>query len=117
MKPQELTIDSEVFEELRDELSAAINQVIDQLISKRMKKGTVGAKIGITIQEHFDADTGEVTYMPVFEPGISMKMGMQDGGKLSKRCGLFLRKSPCGTNFIADNQISMDELMDDQKGA
>lgn len=117
MKPQELTLESEVFDEFRTGLSAAINSALDQIILKHLGGGTVTAKIGIAVHEVTNRETGEVHIMPEFEPGISIKIGAKGSIKLAKQSGMILMQADCGKNFVGSNQVSIDELIKKQEGA
>ena len=116
MKPQELNLESEVFDEFRTNLSAAINIVVNQMISRRMESGTVSAKIGIKIHKVTNSETGEIHIMPEFAPVINMKIGAKDNLKLATQAGMILKQSGCGKNFVGSNQVSIDELMKDAEG-
>ena len=64
MKPQRLNIDSEALEEFRKSLDAALEIVTCQLVRRKLEKGTVTAKVAITIEERADPKTGEVDAPP-----------------------------------------------------
>ena len=59
MKPQELTINGELFEEFRNNLDTAMKILINRMITTRIGKGTVNAKITINMKEFID-DSGEL---------------------------------------------------------
>ena len=46
MKPQELTISGELFEETRNNLDTALKILINRMISTKINKGAVSLKIG-----------------------------------------------------------------------
>lgn len=112
MKPQELTITSEVFEDLRNKLNAAINITVNRLLDKGLSNGNVSAKIDISIRETTNKETGEVTIMPEFEPSVSMKIGAKGKMDCEKVGGMIMRQGPSGRIYVATNQISIDELME-----
>ena len=111
MKPQELTITSEVFEDLRNKLNAAINITVNRLLDKGLSNGNVSAKIDILIRESTNKETGEVTIMPEFEPSVSMKIEAKGKMDCQKVGGMILRQGQSGRIYVATNQISMNELM------
>ena len=117
MKPQVLDMDSEVLAEFKDSLNSAIQIVIDQLTKKSLSSGEVSAKIKIALISRTDSKTGEVLIMPEIEPNVGMKIGAKGKLECQKQAGMILQKSPCGKPVVASNQVSIDELMDVEKGA
>ena len=114
MKPQRLNIESEALEEFRQSLNAALEIVTCQLIRKKLTKGTVSAKVGITIEEHADDKTGELYYQMILEPNVSMKIGASDSLKCGKKAAV-MKQDGNGRPIIASKQIEIDEIM--QEGA
>ena len=51
MKTQELTINGEMFDEMRNNLDVAMKILINRMIATRIGKGAVSAKIAITMKE------------------------------------------------------------------
>ena len=113
MKPQELSINSELFEETRNNLDTAMKILINRMISTRINKGTVSLKIGIEIKEIIN-DDGEVIRMPEISYNIGMGMTEKDSMKGNIQRGLMLKRSSCGKLFVSTEQISMEELMEGQ---
>lgn len=116
MKPQRLNIDSEALGEFRQSLSAALEIVTCQLIRRKMQKGTVSAKVGITIMERADDKTGEIYYEMVLEPGVNMKIGASDSLKCGNKAAI-MKQDAEGRPIIASQQIGMDELVEEKEGA
>lgn len=113
MKPQELSINSELFEETRNNLDTAMKILINRMISTRINKGTVSLKIGIEIKDIIN-DDGEVIRMPEISYNIGMGMTEKDSLKGNLQRGLMLKRSSCGKLFVSTEQISMEELMEGQ---
>lgn len=117
MKPQELNIESEIFQDLREKFDIAINAVIRNLINKSMSVGSLTAKIKIELDKTVTQD-GEINYMPTFEPKINIKVGAKGDIECDKQEGLLLKESCDGRHVIGTSQVSMDELIDEiKKGA
>ena len=116
MKPQELNIESEIFDDLREKFDLTINAMMRNLIAKNMREGTLTVKIKIRMDEHVNQD-GEILYMPAFEPKINMKIGAKGDIELDKVEGLLLKESGGGRHVIGTSQVSMDELIQELKGA
>ena len=111
MKPQRLNIESEALEEFRASLNAALEIVACQLVQRKLKKGTVTAKVGITLDERTDSKTGEIFYDLVLEPTVNMKVGASDKLECGKKSAV-MKPDNTGRPLIASEQIGMDELME-----
>lgn len=110
MKPQELTINGELFEEFRNNFDTAMMILINRMITTRIGKGTVNAKITINMKEFID-DNGEVVRMPEMDFGIGMGMSEKDSMKGNLHRGLILKRGATGRLLVGTEQISMDELV------
>ena len=110
MKPQELTIDGELFDEFRRNFDTAMKILINRMISTRIGKGTVNAKITINMREFID-DNGEVIRMPEMDFGIGMGMSEKDSMKGNLHRGLILKRRANGGLLIGTEQVSMNELI------
>lgn len=109
MKPQELTINGELFEETRNNLDMAMKILINRMISTGIKKGAVSLKVGIELKEIIN-DSGEVIRMPDISYSVGMGMTEKDTLKGNLQRGLIMKRSPCGKLMVSTEQISMDEL-------
>lgn len=116
MKPQRLNIESEALEEFRQSLNAALEIVTCQLIRRKLQKGTVSAKVAITIHEQADDKTGEIYYQMELEPNVNMKIGASDSLKCGKKAAI-MKQDAEGRPLIASEQIGMDELIAEKEGA
>ena len=110
MKPQELTIDGELFDEFRSNFDVAMKILINRMITTRIDKGAVNAKITIKMKEIIN-ENGEVVRMPEIDFGIGMGMSEKDSMKGNMRRGLILKRCTNGGLLVGTDQISMDELM------
>lgn len=111
MKPQELVIEGELFDEFRGNLNAAMRILINRMIGTKIMKGAVSAKIGIEIKEFVD-DNGEIVRMPEINYSIGMGMSEKDSMKGNMQRGLILKRTSSGGLLVGSDQISMDELME-----
>ena len=109
MKPQELTINGELFDETRNNLDMAMKILINRMISTGIKKGAVSLKVGIELKEIIN-DSGEVIRMPDISYSVGMGMTEKDTLKGNLQRGLIMKRSPCGRLMVSTEQISMDEL-------
>jgi len=112
MKPQRLSIDSEALEEFRQSLNAAMEIVACQLIRRKLHKGSVNAKVAISLEERADPKTGEIYYDVELQPGVSMKIGASDKLECGKKTAI-MKQDNTGRPMIASEQIGMDEILDE----
>ena len=115
MKAHELDLESEVFNSLRFMMSHFIIDTVKRMQEKDLSEGSVTAKIKIGIMRHVD-DNGEVHSTVIFEPKVTGKVGRTTEDKLNPVGGR-ITIGQDGTLLIGNEQVSMDELMDEQKGA
>ena len=111
MKTQELTINGEMFDELRNNLDVAMKILLNRMISTRIGKGSVNAKIAITMKEFVD-DSGEIVRMPEIDYSIGMGMSEKDSMKGNVQRGLILQRCSAGKLMIGSQQVSMDDVME-----
>lgn len=114
MKPQELTINGELFEETRNNLDMAMKILINRMISTGIKKGAVSLKVGIELKEIIN-DSGEVIRMPDISYSVGMGMTEKDTLKGNLQRGLIMKRTPCGRLMVSTEQISMDELTEGEE--
>lgn len=114
MKPQELTIKSELFDEFMSNLDIGMRILVNRMIATRIGKGSVNAKIVIEMKEFID-DNGELIRMPEFSYNIGMGMSEKESMKGNMKKGLILKKIGPTRLLIGTDQISMDELIEEKK--
>ena len=115
MKAHELDLDSIVFAELRAKLNATIEYTVRQMKEKGLEEGQVSAKIKIGMISGAD-ENGEIHTTAVFEPKVTSRIG----SSAEDKCGATGGRITIGRNgqvIVGSEQVTMDELMDDQKGA
>lgn len=115
MKPQELSINGELFDETRDNLDMAMKILLNRMISTGIKKGAVSLKVGIELKEIIN-DNGEVIRMPDISYSVGMGMTEKDTLKGNLQRGLIMKRSACGRLMVSTDQISMDELIQEGEG-
>lgn len=115
MKAHELDIDSIVFAELRANLSATIARTVKAMKDKGLGEGTVSVKIKISMLSTA-GENGEIHCSAVFEPKVTSRIG----SSAEEKCGATGGKITVGNDgqlLIGSEQVTMDELMNGQKGA
>ena len=111
-----LSIENKVFNDTRIMLDAYLNMMIRMMIEKDLPSGSVGLKINMDIMKQV-TDDGEIIYVPEIEPKVSVKVGASGSDKCHVKKGLIMKRSHDGKNYVCENQISMDDVAKEQKGA
>ena len=113
---EQLSLGNKAFADTRIKMDAMLNLLVNQLIEKDLVTGSVSLKIKVDMKTHV-TDDGEIIYMPEIEPKISMKIG----GSGSLDCfvpkGLVMKHGKDGKNIVCENQMSIDDIGKDRKGA
>ena len=109
MKPQELKLECELFNEFRQALNAAINSCMRQMVAKRLSDGTITGKIEIHLIEAAD-ENGEVLFYPEITPDVALKIGAKGKIDCTKQMGFMMKCGPDGF-IVGTDQVTMDELL------
>lgn len=113
MKAHELNLDSVALAELRAKINAELNRVTRTMQQKGLKEGVITAKIKIGMLSGAD-ENGEIHTTAVFDPKITSRIGSSFEDKCVATGGRITVQDD-GTVILG--QISMDEVMKEQKGA
>lgn len=112
MKMQPLSINGEIFRELRQNIDGTLQLLVRRMMSTGIEQGSVTAKIGIELVDAADAGTGEILDMPKISFNVTMAMSQREGIKGAVPMGTFLKRDEAsGILMIGDNQVSMDEMI------
>lgn len=103
MKPQELKLKSEILDEFRINLDAALEMCVRQLINRELHKGEVVAKIGFKLEQYTDKETGEIYYDMEVMPDVSLKIGAKGKLDCEKKKGVVVMKGKDGIPLVASN--------------
>ena len=110
MKPQQMTLDCELFDDFRMAMDTAIRNVLDRMIEKGLESGSITGKLDITLRTSLDEQTGEVMYLPEIEPKVSMSIGTKAKVDCTKQMGFLAKLSADGV-VVGTDQVTMDELI------
>ena len=113
---EQLSMGNKIFADTRIMMDAYLNLLIRTMIEKDLAAGSIGMKINVEIKKQVTED-GEIVYMPEFEPKINIKVGAGVSDKSHVKKGLVMKRNQDGTNYVCENQISMEEMIKEQKGA
>lgn len=117
MKPERLSIEGEIFADLRRQMNLAMESCIAKMRETGMHEGSVGVKIGLQITDSEFMIGADVRVDSLkIDAKVSMTVPMRYEGKVNSKTGLKCAKGTEGY-MIADNQISMDELLEDDDDA
>ena len=117
MSPQTLTLGSEALADFRYKMDLALDAALKTLKEKKLMEGVVNAKIKILMVEKTDKETGQVTTRINLEPDVNLKIGAKYKLECQEETGLLMAFNQEGNPVIATNQIDIDELLAEQKGA
>ncbi len=110
MLPQELSLNSEIFEEFRTILDSSIRALLRQMIEQRVKSGTITAKVDIDLASKTDEETAEISYFPSIDPKVTMKLGKRADYGLRKLNGFTMKSNGRGGFTIGTEQVELSEL-------
>lgn len=113
---EQLSLSNKVFADTRIKMDAALNMAINKLVELGLRSGTVALRIKMEVETKV-TDDGEIIHVPSFEPKVSMKIGAGESLDCFVPKGLIMKRGRDGKNLVCENQISMDEVVDDKKGA
>lgn len=113
MKPQELKLSSEVLNEFRDNLDAALQMMVKQLVRRDLQQGTLNAKIDVTIKEETTQE-GEVVWTLKVEPDVGIKIGAKGRLECREQNGLFMKMDRDGKPVVGSCQMDIDELLKEE---
>ena len=112
MDQQRLTLSSEALNDCRESMNAALTGTRTKLKEKKLREGTITAKIKIFMVDVTEKETGQVFTRLELEPDVGVKIGSKGKIDCQKVSGLYVEMDKEGIPVVASNQISMDELME-----
>ena len=120
MKPQPLTIEGEVFDDLRMKLNLALNSALTNMIRYRISAGTVAMNIEIELEEGTaedgTAEDGNPIQMPKFSGKIGINLPMKAKIEMERREGMIMVRDERGDGYIvASGQYSFLDMLEEQK--
>ena len=115
--PQELTIDADILWEFHQSMDTALQMITQEMADKNLETGVINAKIKIRMALKVTED-GQIIRNLKFEPDVKTKCGTDNRFDMGKTPFVIMDVDAHGRTVIAENQISMDELLAKQeKGA
>lgn len=114
MKPQRLSIDSEVFTDLREKFDAVMNMAIMKMQNMSITEGTITAKCKINLLETRIDDL--FVKVPVFTCDVDMSLPIKGKVEAHTPKGIQIHMSDDGTGFIvAGLNVTIDDIMEECK--
>ena len=115
MKPQNLTIESELFEDFRTKFDAAMNSALRKMKSMSIRAGTVKTTIEIVMEEAED-ENGEPVLMPEFSGQVEINLPLKGKIEVKKQSGIIMVKDPISDGFIvASGQYTFMDMLAEQE--
>lgn len=114
MKPQPLTIQSEVFSDLRKKFDLALLTALRKMKSLKIHEGQIRAVIGVVMDE-FKDENGETVIMPEFKAQVDINLPIKGKLDVDKQAGLLMIPDRDGEGFIiASTQYSLLDMLEEQ---
>ena len=119
MRPQNLSIQSDVFDDLRDRFDKVLTLTLRRMDDRAITDGTVTIKVAITLVEGTDENTGEPVLMPEFSGTVEMNLPIKGKAEIPKKAGYIMTRDPCGEGFIiaSGQQYTFMDLLEEQEHA
>lgn len=115
MKPQNLTINGEVFDDLRQKFDEALNIALRKMKELKIQAGTVSASVDIVMEEMMD-ENGETILAPEFQAVVGINLPLKGKLKVRTQSGLMMIRDPVSDGFlVASRQYSMEDVLEEQK--
>lgn len=113
---RELDFNSEDFAGMRFVVNEEMKKVVSEMKRKALPKGSLTLKITIGMVEVPD-DDGEIRQVFIFDPDIKSGIGAKYKAKCNPTGGEIIFDEDGNLAVGRQNQISMDELIEEQKEA
>ena len=111
----ELGLDHPVLASAKIDFEGNLKRMVSKAVATGSMEGSATLKISMEIMDVVNHDTGEIDRMPVirYKTGWQVPIKENVEGKLPMDSQLV--RSPDGEWCLINNQISMDELMEEDK--
>ena len=111
MKPETLSIQGELFENMRERFDYSINSMVRKMLEKGLRSGALSVKVKIGILETADERTGDVVKRAVFDPKITVKISDEAEVKCAPKPSMLMQIEDDGSVTVGTSQIEMEELL------
>ena len=111
----ELCLDHPMLTSAKICMDQCLKLMVAKAIETGSMEGTATLKIGFSIEELTDKETGEVYKWPEieFKTGYSVPMKQSAGGKIVEKSRLVQKND--GNWILVNGQVTMDEILQEQK--
>jgi hypothetical protein len=116
MEMEHLSLANKIFADTRIKMDMGLDTLIRALVEKELGVGSVTLKIKVEMETKV-TDDGEVFYEPKFEPKVNIRVAAKGDLDCFVPKGLVMKRTRGGEFLACENQISMEEMLKEQKGA
>ncbi len=109
----ELSLDHPALAGVKIDFEDCLKKMVTKAIGIGSMEGTVALKIHVEILEATSEETAEVQMMPVIKYKVSWSVPIKDGTEGKIPGGGQLVRSPDGEWCLINNQISMEDLLEE----
>ena len=114
MKPQNLTINGEVFDDLRQRFDEAMLLALRKMQELKIHAGTLTATVEIRMAEEAD-ENGETIYTPVFDAQVAINLPLKGKIKVPTQEGLMMIRDPNSSGYlVASRQYTIMDMLEEQ---
>lgn len=106
-----LNLDSKTLNGFRQMFDISLRHLMINMEDKDMESGTITGKITIKRETAANRETGEIRTFVHMKPSVSVKLGVNGKADCEEIKGMQMAFDRNGDPIIADEQISMDEII------
>lgn len=109
----DLSIDNPILDDARQAMTTCMRIAVERAIRTGSMEGSVSLRVAFTLTSELDEETGEIYYSPEIAFKSSYTVPIKDSidGKVMENSRLMQHADKW---LLANNQISMDELLGDK---
>ena len=111
----ELSLDHPALAGVKIDFEDCLKKLVSKAIGIGSMEGTASLKIHVEIMEAKSEETAEIQMIPVIKYKASWSVPIKDGTEGKIPGGGQLVRSPDGEWCLINNQISMEELMENEE--
>ena len=115
MKRADLNLDNPILIAAKDAFNSCLKMAVAKAIDTGSNEGSVTLKVAFSMESSADNQTGEIEMLPEIKFKAGYSVPMKESMEATVMTGCRLLHGPGGKWLLVDNQISMDELMEEDE--